>query len=480
MLVLAGYMAYYINFFDLGSGLGMTMAAVIVVALFGIAAFAAIYCIIVIRAKSLRGSAIVVGFLIAGIFVAMPCGAIGYLGNTFLGFEPHLDVLSSLYSNQAEWETRADAIRQGILSGAQLVPLPDRSPLNPFRHNLRIYTNYSVENVYFESVPGFFVSGNLYRPTWGNANDSKPVILVPHGHFPLGRYEPDNQEVAATFARMGAIVMIYDMVGWDESTQVNNTSDFTPMFQIWDSMRVIDYLLTLPGADPARVAVTGASGGGTQTFLLAAVDDRVAVAAPVVMVSASYAGGPERDEVGMPIRETQGHWTNNAEIAALMAPKPLLLVSDGQDWTQETPQVEYPFIQRIYGFYGKVDNVQNAHFANEGHDFGPSKRNAVYTFFAAHLGLNISKVEWPNGTINETPNVIENPTAMHAFNNAFPRPANALQGEAAVLNAFTIAQHGRTHDDPYTESFIPVIVIFMVLEIAVVCFAIFQRRKRNI
>ncbi|HMF31384.1 MAG TPA: CocE/NonD family hydrolase [Candidatus Lokiarchaeia archaeon] len=479
-LVLAGYFLYYLQFFDLGSGLGTDGASGVVAGMFVLAALPAIYCILVIRAKKLRKSAIVAGFLVAGVLSGISCGTIGYLGNTFLAFEPHSDVLAALYSNQAQWETRAAAIRQGILSGAQLVPLPDRTPLNAVIHDKRVYGNYSIENVYFESVPGFFISGNLYRPTWGNDTDSKPVILVPHGHFPLGRFEPDNQEVAATFARMGAIVMIYDMVGWGESMQVSNASDFTPMFQIWDSMRVVDFLLTLPGADPTRVAVTGASGGGTQAILLAAVDDRIAAAAPVVMVSASYAGGPEADEVGMPIRESQGHWTNNAEIAALMAPKPLLLVSDGADWTQDNPQVEYPFIQRIYGFYNETGNVQNAHFANEGHDFGPSKRDAVYDFFASHLGLNISNVEYPNGTIDEVPNVIENQAAMYAYTSAYPLPADALQGEAAVLQAFTNAQQGMQHVDPGTIVYVPTIIILVVLEFASVCFVILQQKRLRI
>jgi hypothetical protein len=475
-IVLSGYMFYHVQFFILGGGLGVGEVAGYLAIPCAIAAFTAIYTILAGRAKKLRGSTVAAGFLIAGFIIAIPCAAIGYLSNTFLADQDNLGVLSTLYNNQAEWTTRANAIRQGILTGAQLVPLPDRTPMNPVTHDNQTFGKYSVENVYFECVPGFYISGNLYRPTWGNPNDSKPVILIPHGHFPLGRFDPDNQEAAATFARMGAYVMLYDMVGWGESNQVPVTSRFTLMLDTWDSVRVVDFLLTLPGADPTRVGVTGASGGGTQTILLAAVDSRIAVAAPVVMVSAAYMGGPETDEIGMPIRETQGCWTNNVEIAALMAPKPLLLVSDGHDWTRDTPTVEYPFIQRIYGFYGATSNVSNVHLANEVHDFGPSKRDAVYSFFAAHLGLNISKVEFPNGSIDETPNVMLPESSMLAFTSDYPRPANALQGEAAVLQAFTNAQHGAPH--VLTNNWVyETVLLIVVLEAAVAGLAILHRKK---
>jgi uncharacterized protein len=179
----------------------------------------------------------------------------------------------------------------------------------------------------------------------------------------------------------------------------------------------------------------------------------------------------------MPIRQTQGHFTNNVEIAALMAPKPMLLVSDGQDWTQETPVVEYPFIQRIYGFYNKVDSVQNAHFTNEGHDFGSSKRNAIYRFFASQLGLNLSRVSWPNGTVDEIPNVIQDPDAMHAFTSVYPRPVTTLHGEAQVLQAFTTAQHGAVHIVPGFSRYLPVALLIVMLEIAITCLWIVQRRK---
>jgi dienelactone hydrolase len=342
------------------------------------------------------------------------------------------------YSTKAQWEKRAVNIRKQILVGAELYPLPPKTPLKPIIRAKRTHDGYTVENVAFESMPGFFVTGNLYRPTKEQA--SYAVILCPHGHFfpdslsGGGRFRKDMQIRCAAFAKMGALVFAYDMVGWGESTQFENykfpqshdSLRKEVKYQLWNSIRAVDFMLTLKGADPKRIGVTGASGGGTQTFLLAAVDKRVSVSVPVVMVACHFFGGCIC-ESGMPIHQSEKHLTNNADIAALFAPKPLLLVSDGDDWTKNNPDVEYPYIRNVYKLYGAEENVQNSHFPKEGHDYGKTKRGPVYPFMAKHLKLDLSRISDANGNIDESFVTFEKTNDMKVFTESNPRPSYAIK-----------------------------------------------------
>jgi hypothetical protein len=367
-----------------------------------------------------------------------------------------LKKLESLYSTREQWEARKKMLRENILKGLNLSPLPERTPLNAVLGSKRIHDGYSVQNVYFESIPGFYMCGNLYRPL--NDSVKHPGILCPHGHFDgdtlgdWGRFRPDQQKRCATFARMGAVVFSYSMFGWAgeslkqldpsaiiekpvrDSVSKYHSIPLALTMQTWNSMRIIDFLETLPDVDMANIAVTGASGGGTQTFLLAALDDRVSVSVPVVMVACHFFGGCNC-ESGLPIHESANHFTNNAEIAAMVAPKPMLMVSDGADWTKNEPTVELPFIKRTYSFYNAEKNVENAHFPDGVHDYGYAKRIPVYKFMATHLGLNLQAVSDPDGTINESKSDLEKAFSLLSFSSQNPHPANALIGATAIAEA---------------------------------------------
>jgi hypothetical protein len=216
------------------------------------------------------------------------------------------------------------------------------------------------------------------------------LIICPNGHFYDGRYGKVQQQRLGTLARMGAICVDYDLWGRGESEdEVGSKAHRTPeahVMQILNGIRSLDGMIKRKDVDVTRVGVNGGFGGGTQTVLLSVLDDRFTASNPVVSMSSWFDGGCPC-ESGLPI-QLAGGGTCNAELAAMFAPKPMMVVSDGGDWTSTTPELEYPYLQRIYGFYGAKDKVSNIHLPKERHDFGPNKRNAVYRFFIDAFGLD--------------------------------------------------------------------------------------------
>ena len=339
------------------------------------------------------------------------------------------------YTSKKIWKNRTKVIHQGILTGAELDPLPSKTPLNVIRKDLRKYGSYTVENIAFESRPGVLVTGALYSPV--HATGKIPGIVSPHGHWSnpddYGRYREDVQRRAASLAMMGAYVFTYDMVGYGELGDYGwvHRHPETLKLQLWNSIRAVDFLMTLQNIDKKKIGVTGASGGGTQSFLLAALDHRIAVSVPTVMVSAHFFGGCV-GESGMPIHKSNHHQTNNVEIASCFAPKPQLIISDGDDWTKNNPDVEYPFMQYIYGLYGKEENIKNVHLPEEKHDYGINKRLAMYPFMAKHLHLDLSKIQDNSGKIHEENVVIEEYSMFRMFNNSDPLPNHIVKSNDDV------------------------------------------------
>ena len=230
-----------------------------------------------------------------------------------------MEVLSGLWSDAQSWEKRVQAIRENMFAGMQWDKISKYDgKINFVKHSKKIMNGYSVENIAIESFPGFYVTGNLYRPL--RRQKQYAAILSPHGHLKDKRFTNYVQLRSAYLASKGAIVFSYDMVGFGESNQVRHEMPISLLLQTWNSKRVLDYLIGLPEVDPQRIGMTGGSGGGTQTFVLTALDQRIKVSVPVVQVSAHFFGGCVC-ESGMPIHKTAYLQTNNVEIAAMAAPR---------------------------------------------------------------------------------------------------------------------------------------------------------------
>ncbi|MCB2377311.1 acetylxylan esterase [Hymenobacter sp. BT635] len=348
--------------------------------------------------------------------------------------------LATRYTDAASWEKRKAELRGCLWSALRLSPMPAKPAGKPITTNKRQFDGYSVENVALETLPGLYVTGSLYRPL--KVKGKIPVIISPDGHFGDGRYRADAQKRCATLARMGAMVYSYDLFAWGESLLQFKPEDhrrsLAMTVQALNGLRALDFLLTQKNADPTRVAITGGSGGGSQTMLLTALDDRIKVSVPVVMLSTYHSGGCPC-ESGMPVHLCGGG-TNNAELAAMAAPRPQLAITDGKDWTAQTPEVAYPYLQKIYGYYGKTSLVQNTHLPAEGHDYGPSKRQAMYRFLAQHLGLNLTAAEDAAGKLDESKVTVEKEEAQKVFG---PKgellPATALRSFEALQAVFNKA-----------------------------------------
>lgn len=351
-----------------------------------------------------------------------------------------LDSIAKLYHDQKSWEQRKALLRPELYKALELSPLPAKPNSKPIITPKRTYDGYSVENIALEILPGLYINGSLYKPL--KIKGKIPVILSPDGHWAKQRYRADCQLRCATLARMGAMAYSYDLFAWGESLLQFKSEDhrrsLSQTIQTLGAIRILDYVLSLKETDPARVGISGGSGGGSHTVLMAALDDRIKLSAPVVAVSSYFYGGCPC-ESGMPIHFCGGG-TDNVELAAMAAPNPQLLISDGKDWTAHMPEHDFPYLQKIYGYYGKKDFVENVHLPKEGHDYGPSKRNALYYFVAKYFKLNIKSIENKDGQIDESKVTIEKEPQMYVFGDHGQNlPADAIMGFNNLQRVFAEA-----------------------------------------
>ncbi len=351
--------------------------------------------------------------------------------------------------SKAEWEQRRKELREQVLVATGLWPMPERTPLNPVIHGKIDRDGYTVEKVFFASYPGHYVSGNLYRPK--GKSDKVPGVLCPHGHWANGRfYDADDkaaqaqidkgaektpegahyplQARCAMLARMGCVVFHYDMVGVADSQAIPHREGFKDAdaelrlqsflgLQTWNSIRSLDFLLSLPEVDSQRIGVTGASGGGTQTFILCAVDDRPTVAFPAVMVSTEMQGGCVCENCSY-LRQGAG----NIDLAGLFCPKPLGM-SGANDWTVHIETKGLPELRDLYRLYGAEENVMARCFPQFEHNYNQVSREVMYNWFNKHLKLGLPE------PVVEQSFVPVPPKELSVYDGQFPRPRDEVNAE---------------------------------------------------
>lgn len=372
-------------------------------------------------------------------------------------------------TDRAEWERRKEFVRAQVQVATGLWPMPPKTPLQPTVHGKIEREGYTIEKVFFASLPGHYVSGNLYRPT-GEAKGKRPGILCPHGHWANGRlFAAGDAEVqrqlkgggekteagakyplqarCAQLARMGCVVFFFDMVGYADSTTIPHRQGFLDAdaelrlqsamgLQTWNCVRALDFLSELPDVDSTRLGVTGASGGGTQTFILGAIDDRPAVAVPAVMVGTAMQGGCICENCSY-LRIN----TNNVEMAARFAPKPLALIG-ANDWTVDIETKGYPELKSIYKLYGAEENVYARCYPQYGHNYNQASREVMYNWFNTHL-----KLGQPTPVV-EQPFKPVPPAELAVYDAEHPRPKDSA-------DAATLRRYLTTTSDRQIEALLP-------------------------
>ena len=378
--------------------------------------------------------------------------------------------------NLEEWHERRQATKHRLQYATGLWPMPQRTQPQAVIHGKTDRDTYTVEKVYFESYPNHFVTGSLYRPR--NNSDKSPAVLCPYGHWPKGRFqdlgiEGVQREIASgaerheiggrhplqarcvQLAKMGCVVFMFDMLGYADSQQIGDDiahrleqerkpTDgssrwgflstqaelrmLTPLgLQTYNSLCALDFVAALPDVDASRIGVTGGSGGATQTLMMCALDDRIAAAFPVVMVSTAMQGGCPCENACC-LRVGVG----NVDFAALFAPKPMAFAS-ANDWTKEFHLDGFPEIQQLYAMFSANENSALAPLIHHPHNYNYESRSHMYEWFNKHLQLGF---ESPIVEEDYVPLTVEE---LSVWNAEHPAPSTSPDYETKLLASMEVS-----------------------------------------
>lgn len=328
--------------------------------------------------------------------------------------------------SRSRWDAFSRRLQAHLRLALGLTPHLPPAPLRALRRESYRSEGFRIERFALETLPNFYLTGSLFVPETP-AGKRAPAMLQPHGHFEQGRLNEPDILRAVALAQAGVYVLSYDMLGYNDLFQLPH-HDAEPLewrrwgfsragLQTWNSLCAFEWLRRQPEIDPKRIGCSGISGGGTQTFLLSALEPRLSCAAPVKMVSSIMQGGCLCENAPL-LRLFAG----NPELAALTAPRPMLLISDSGDWTRDNPTVVAPYLQRVYALHDAETQFTHAHY-EEGHQWGAPARGAYYEWLARLWRLPRApqdpRIDWQLLT-----------PALRVWSDELPQPDDAPTGEA--------------------------------------------------
>ncbi|HMV87244.1 MAG TPA: acetylxylan esterase [Blastocatellia bacterium] len=330
-----------------------------------------------------------------------------------------------------EMMARRAKLREAIKTPAQVMKLrdevrqklracfgafPERTPLNARITGKVERDAYTIEKLIYESRPGYQVTANLYIPK--NKTGKLPAVLAPCGHTRNGKAEPKYQEYARNLARQGYVVLMFDppaqgerfeyadkpgepVVQWGvvshifAGNQMNLLGRNFALWEAWDGIRGLDYLLSRPEVDPKRVGLTGNSGGGTQTTWLNVLDDRFTMVAPNCFAT-RYLNNLENEEAQDTEQILPGMLAAGCDMADFyiaQLPRPTHFGGEQNDFFDvRGVRAVYDEVKRLYSIVGKGDAVE-IFIGPETHGYNKGAREAMYKFFNRHAGVTASTTE---------------------------------------------------------------------------------------
>ncbi len=278
---------------------------------------------------------------------------------------------------RADWEKHKETYRQQLREMLGLDPFPEKTPLEPVITKTLEQDEFIVENLHFQSRPGLYVTGNFYRPK--NFDGKLPTILYVCGH---GAQKKDGvsfgnktsyQHHGAWFARNGYACLTIDTLQMGEIEGIHHGTYRYGMWwwnargyssaavEAWNCIRALDYLETRPEVDANRIGVTGRSGGGAYSWWIAALDERIKVAVPVAGITSlqnHVVDGCVEGHCDCMYQVNTYRW-DYPQIAALVAPRPLLISNTDKDRIFPLDGVVDVYVKtrRIYQLLGAGDKI---------------------------------------------------------------------------------------------------------------------------